>query len=172
MVSGSRCSQSLALASATRSLRWQPKGKTTDFTKPAPELQQQQCNTNTPSLETILKGKVIKEFVPMAQKEQKVSAPTNLTNEPAKSKPPAPQPMLRPPMVIWTPRPLVFQQQQPPFRQPPPIRPQPQLLRPQQPPTWHQQAAQGHPPQWIPQGAFYVPKLTPKPKITKPILGR
>jgi len=105
----------------------------------------------------------------MAQKEQKVSAPTNLTNELAKSKPPAPQPMLRPPMVIRTPRPLVFQQQQPPFRQPPPIRPQPQPLRPQQPPTWHQQAVQGHPPQWIPQGAFYVPRLTPKPKITKPI---
>jgi hypothetical protein len=63
----------------------------------------------------------------------------------------------------------VFQQQQPPYRQPPPIRPQPQPLRPQQPPIWHQQAAQGHPPQWIPQGAFHVPRLTPKPKITKPI---
>ncbi len=33
-----------------------------------------------------LKGKVIKEFVPMAQKEQKVSEPVKLANEPAKSK--------------------------------------------------------------------------------------
>ncbi len=43
----------------------------TDFNKPQPELQQQQRNTNASSLESILKGKVIKEFVPMAQKEQK-----------------------------------------------------------------------------------------------------
>jgi len=62
------------------------------------------------------------------------------------------------------------QPSQPPFRPPPPIRPQPQPSRPQQQqPTWHQQAAQGSPFQWIPQGAFYVPRLTPKPRITKPI---
>jgi hypothetical protein len=114
----------------------------------------------------------------MAQKEQKVSEPTKLANEPAKSKPSAPQPMLRPPMLVRTPRPPVFHQQQqrplrqpsqPPFRPPPPIRPQPQPPRPQQQPTWHQQVAQGNPFQWIPQGAFYVPRLTPKPRITKPI---
>jgi hypothetical protein len=81
-----------------------------DFTKPPPKLQQQR-NTNTPSLESILKGKVIKEFVPMAQKEQKVFKPTKLTNEPAKSKPSAPPPMLKPPMLVQTPRPPVFQQQ-------------------------------------------------------------
>ncbi len=149
-----------------------------DFTKPPPELQHQQRNTNTPSLEVILKGKVIKEFVPMAQKEQKVAEPTKLTNEPAKSKLSAPQPMIRPPLLVRTPRPPVFHQQQhrplrqpsqPPYRPPPPIRPQPQPPRPQQQPTWHQQVAQGNPPQWIPQGAFYVPRLTPKPKITKQI---
>ncbi len=152
-----------------------------DFTKPPPELQQQQCNTNTPSLEVILKGKVIKEFVPMAQKEQKVSEPTKLTNEPAKSTPPAPQPMLRPPMLIHTPRPPVINQQQPrllrqpshpPYRQqPPPPRPQPQPFRPQQQPTWNQQVPQGYPLQGFPQGAFFVPRLTPKPRITKPILA-
>jgi hypothetical protein len=143
------------------------------------QQQQQQRNTNIPSLEVILKGKVIKEFVPMAQKEQKVSEPTKLTNEPAKSKTSAPQPMLRPPILVQTPRPPVFHQQQqrplrqpsqPPFSPPPPIRPQPQPPRQQQQqPTWHQQVAQGHPSQWIPQGAFYVPRLTPKPRITKPI---
>ena len=70
-----------------------------DFTKP--ELQQQQQrNTNASSLESILKGKVIKEFVPMAQKEQKVSEPVKLANEPAKSKTPALPPMLRPPMLV------------------------------------------------------------------------
>ena len=74
-----------------------------DFTTPPPELQQQQRNTNTQSLEVILKGKVIKEFVLMAQKEQKVSEPIKLTYEPAKSKPSAPQPMLRPPMLVQTP---------------------------------------------------------------------
>ena len=68
-----------------------------DFTKP--ELQQQQRNTNSSSLESILKGKVIKEFVPMAQKEQKVPEPVKLANEPAKSKTPALPPMLRPPML-------------------------------------------------------------------------
>jgi len=149
-----------------------------DFNKPTPELQQQQRNTNASSLESILKGKVIKEFVPMAQKEQKVSEPVKLANEPAKSKTPAPTPMLRPPMLVRTSRPPMFHQQQhrplrqhfqPPYRQPPPIRPQPQPPRLQPPPTWNQQVAQGNPPQWIPQGAFYVPRLTPKPKITKPI---
>ena len=61
-----------------------------DFNKPTPELpQQQQRNTNASSLESILKGKVIKEFVPMAQKEQKVPEPVKLANEPAKSKTPA-----------------------------------------------------------------------------------
>ncbi len=59
-----------------------------DFNKLPPELQQQQRNTNASSLESILKGKVIKEFVPMAQKEQKVSEPVKLANEPAKSKHP------------------------------------------------------------------------------------
>jgi hypothetical protein len=72
-----------------------------DFNKPPPELQQQ-CNTNASSLESILKGKVIKEFVPMAQKEQKVSKPAKLANEPAKSKTPAPPPMLRPPLLVRT----------------------------------------------------------------------
>ncbi len=115
----------------------------------------------------------------MAQKEQKVSEPAKLTNEPAKSKPSASQPMLRPPMLVRTPRPQVFHQQQqrplrqpsqPPFRPPLPIRHQPQPPRlQQQQPTWHQQVAQGHPSQWIPKGAFYVPRLTPKPRITKPI---
>ena len=54
--------------------------KSSDFTKPPLELQQQQSKTNTPPLEVILKGKVIKEFVPMMQKEQKVSEPKKLTN--------------------------------------------------------------------------------------------
>ncbi len=66
-----------------------------DFTKPPPELQKQQSNVNTPPLEVILKGKVIKEFVPMAQKDQKASDPKKLTNEPAKSTTAAPQPMLK-----------------------------------------------------------------------------
>jgi len=81
-------------------------------------LQQQQCNTNTPSLESIPKGKIIKEFVPQAQKEPKVSEPTKLMNEPAKSKPSVPLPMLKPPMLVQTPRPPVFQQQHRPLRQP------------------------------------------------------
>jgi hypothetical protein len=148
-----------------------------DFTKPPPELQQQQHNTNTLSLKSILKGKIIKEFVPMAQREQKVSEPTKLTNEPAKKKSSAPPPMLKPPMLVRTSRPPMFHQQhrplrqpwQPPYRQPPPITPQPQPPRPQQPPTYNQQIAQGNPFQWIPQGAFHVPRLTPKAKITKPI---
>ncbi len=59
-----------------------------DLSKPPPELQQ--SNKNTQSLESILKGKVIKEFVPSAQKERKVSGPPKLSNEPAMSKPPAP----------------------------------------------------------------------------------
>jgi hypothetical protein len=84
-----------------------------DINKPPPELQQQPRNTNTPSLESILKGKVIKEFVPIAQKEQKVSEPTKLANEPAKSKPSAPPPMLRPPMLVRTSPPPMFHQQQP-----------------------------------------------------------
>ncbi len=82
-----------------------------DFTKPPPELQQQR-NTNTPSLESILKGKVIKEFVTQAQKEQKVSEPTKLTNEPAKSTPSAHPPTLKSPMLVQTPRLSVFQQLQ------------------------------------------------------------
>jgi hypothetical protein len=40
-----------------------------DFTQPPPELRKNSANTQ--SLESILKGKVIKEFVPQAQKEQK-----------------------------------------------------------------------------------------------------
>ena len=148
-----------------------------DSNKPPPELQHQQHNTNTPSLEVILKGKVIKEFVPMAQKEQKVSKPTKLEYELAKSKPSAPPPMLKPPMLVQTSQPPVFQQQprpirqpsQPPYRQPPPIIPHLQPSRPQQFPTWHQQVEQGNPFQWIPQDAFYVPRQTSKPKITKPI---
>jgi U3 small nucleolar ribonucleoprotein component len=40
-----------------------------DFTKTPPELPQ--SNKNTESLESILKGKVIKEFVPQAQKRAK-----------------------------------------------------------------------------------------------------
>ena len=159
---------------------WQPpiaakrSNNNLDFTKPPPELRK--SSTITPSLEIILKGKVIKEFVPQAQKEQKVSKPTKLEYEPAKSKPSAPPPMLKPPMLVQTPQPPVFQQQprpirqpsQPPYRQPPPIIPQPQPSRPQQFPTWHQQVEQGNPFQWIPQDAFYVPRQTPKPKITKP----
>ena len=68
-----------------------------DFTKPPPELWQN--SMNTPSLESILKGKVIKEFVPQVQKEQKVSKSLKLLNEPAKSKPSAPTPMPKPPML-------------------------------------------------------------------------
>ncbi len=79
-----------------------------DFTKPPPQLQPQR-STNTPSLESILKGKLMKEFVPQAQKEQKVSEPAKPTYEPAKSKPSAPPPMLKPPMLVQTPRPPVFQ---------------------------------------------------------------
>jgi hypothetical protein len=128
-----------------------------DFTKPPPELQKQQSNISTPPLEVILKGKVIKEFVPMAQQHQRDSSETRkLTNEPAKSMPPAPQPMLRTVPLIRTSRPPMFRTQQPgSFRQPfrPPYRPQqlprPQLqpTRPQQRPTWHQQIPQGCPPQ-------------------------
>jgi hypothetical protein len=40
-----------------------------DYTKTPPELPQ--SNKNTESLESILKGKVIKEFVPQAQKRAK-----------------------------------------------------------------------------------------------------
>jgi hypothetical protein len=83
---------------------WQPpiaakrSNNNLDFTKPPPELRK--SSTITPSLEIILKGKVIKEFVPQAQKEQKVSKPTKLEYEPAKSKPSAPPPMLKPPMLV------------------------------------------------------------------------
>jgi hypothetical protein len=149
-----------------------------DFTKPPPELQKQQSKVNTPPLEVILKGKVIKEFVPMAQKEQNASDPKKFTNEPAKSTTAPPQPMLTLTLLIRTSRPPMSRMQQPsPLRQPfrpsyrPPQLPRSQLqpFRPQQRPTWHQQTPQGHPPQRIPQGAFFVPRLTPKPKITKPI---
>ena len=101
-----------------------------DRSKPPPELEQSNMNTQSP--ESILKGKVIKEFVPSAQKEQKVSEPPKLSNEPATSKPSARQPMLRPPSMIQTPRSLVSQHQPRPLRQPfrPPYR-QPPLFRPQ-----------------------------------------
>jgi len=72
-----------------------------DFTKTPPELPQ--SNANTQSLESILKGKVIKEFVPQAQKEQKASEPTKLAYETAKSKPSAPPPIPKPPMLVPAP---------------------------------------------------------------------
>ena len=146
-----------------------------DFIRPQPELRQR--NTNTPSLESILKGKVIKEFVPVVQKEQKVSELPKLLHEPAESKLSAPLPMLKPPMLVQTPHPSVFQLQlrplrqpfRPPYRQPQPSRPQLQPPRPQQFPTCNQQVEQGNPFQRIPKGAFYMPRPTLKPKITKPI---
>ena len=149
-----------------------------DITRPPPELHKQQSNTNTPSLEVILKGKVIKEFVPMAQKQQDSLTSRKLVNEPAKNSPSVSQPTPRFVPLIRTSRPQMFRMQQPgPFRQPfrPPYRPL-QPLRPQlqpqrlqhQPPRF-QQNPQGCPPQRMPPGAFYVPRLTPKPKITKPI---
>jgi len=147
-----------------------------DFTKTPPELPQ--SNANTQSLESILKGKVIKEFVPQAQKEQKASEPTKLAYETAKSKPSAPPPIPKPPMLVPAPRQPVQQQQplhpirqphQQPYRQQPPIRPQPQPPRPPQFPPWNPQGHQGIPFHCIPPGAFYVPRQPLKPKIHKPI---
>ena len=71
----------------------------------------------------------------------------------------------------------MFQQQhrplrqplQSPYWQPRPTRPRLQPPRLQETPTWNQQVEQGNPFKWIPQGAFYVPRQTPKPRITKPI---
>ena len=108
-----------------------------DFTQPPPELRKNSANTQ--SLESILKGKVIKEFLPQVQKEQKAPKLVKIAYEPANSKPPAPLPTLKPPPLVPAPRYLVQQPhltrqpQQQPYKQQPPIRPQQQ---PSRPPRW------------------------------------
>jgi len=105
-----------------------------DFTQPPPELRKSSANTQ--ALESILKGKVIKEFVPQVQKEQKAPKLVKIAYEPAKSKPPAPPPTPKPPPLVPAPRYLVQQPrptrqpQQQPYKQQPPIRPQQQPSRP------------------------------------------
>jgi len=142
-----------------------------DLTKPPPQLPS--SNKNTPSLESILKGKVIKEFVPQAQKEQKTPKLAKVAYEPAKSKPSAPTPTPKPPMPVprhpvqQQPRPTRQPQQQP-YKQQPEIRPQLQPPRLLQFPLWNQQGQQGIPFHWIPPGEFYVPRQPLKPKIHKP----
>ncbi len=72
-----------------------------DITKPSPELQKQ--STNTQSLETILKEKVIKEFVPQAKKEQRAPELIKIAYEPAKSTASTPPLASKPPLLVPAP---------------------------------------------------------------------